>query len=177
MQEIWKDIKGYEGLYQVSNLGRVKSLYRKIKTINGYVKTVRQKLLKQTIDDTGYYVVSLWKNNKHIRPHIHRLVAENFIINIENKPCINHIDGNKLNNNVLNLEWCTAKENNIHAYENGLNPSRKKVNQYDLNGKYIKTWNSIREANRFYKTSHISECCNNNSNRNITKGYIWRYAD
>lgn len=176
MKEIWKDIKGYEGLYQVSNLGNVKSLERYVNHFSG-TRKVQEKILKPVIDNTGYYVVSLWKNNKHSRAHIHRLVAESFIINNDNKPYINHIDGNKLNNNIGNLEWCTPKENNIHAYKIGLNQSCKKVNQYDLNGNYIKTWNSIKEANCFYKTSHICECCKDNSNRNIAKGFLWKYAD
>lgn len=177
MQEIWKDIKGYEGLYQISNYGNVKSLKRYVNTNGGAKRLVKEKMLKPVIDNTNYYVVSLWKNNICQRTHIHRLVIENFISNTYNKTFVNHIDGNKLNNNVDNLEWCTPKENNIHAYEIGLNPSRKKVNQYDLKGNFIKTWNSIREASNFYKTSHISECCNNNSNRNIAKGFLWRYAD
>lgn len=176
-KEIWKDIKNYEGRYQISNMGRVKSLFRKVKTVSGYYITVQEKILKQTVDNTGYYVVSLWKNNKHLRAHIHRLVAETFIFNHNNKPFINHIDGDKLNNNVSNLEWCTPKENNIHAYQYGLNPSRKKVNQYDLKGNFIKTWDSIKEANDYYKTTHISECCNPNSKRNITKGFLWKHAN
>lgn len=176
MQEIWKDIPNYEGLYQVSNLGNVKSLERTVNHLNG-VRTVHEKILKPVIDNTGYYVVSLWKNNKHLRIHIHRLVAKTIISNIQNKPFINHIDGNKLNNNVNNLEWCTCKENNIHAYKIGLNNSYRKVNQYDLDGNYIKTWNSIKEANTYYKTNHISECCNPNAKRKIAKGFLWKYAD
>ena len=177
MQEIWKDIKGYEGLYQVSNLGRVKSLERYVNHSGNSKRIVYEKILKPVIDNTKYYVVSLWKNNIHKRVHIHRLVIETFILNIENKSFVNHIDGNKLNNCIDNLEWCTPQENNIHAYTIGLNPSKRKVNQYDLDGNLIKTWNSIKEANNFYKTSHISECCNNKSSRKMTKGYLWKYAD
>lgn len=176
MKEIWKDIKNYEGLYQISNLGNVKSLERYVNHLNG-VRIVHEKILKPIIDNTGYYVVSLWKENICERIHIHRIVTENFIPNISNKPFVNHIDGNKLNNCINNLEWCTPKENNIHAYKYGLNPSRVKVNQYDLNGNFIKTWNSVIEANKFYKTSHISECCNDKSNRKMAKGYLWKYAD
>lgn len=174
MKEKWKDIKDFEGLYQVSNYGRVKSLSRKIKTIKGYTITIKGRILKPTIDNTDYYAVSLWKQNIKVRPHIHRLVAEAFIPNLENKPQVNHIDGDKLNNNVRNLEWCTQQENNIHAYNHGLNPSRKKVDQYDLNGNYIKTWNSIHDANIFYNSTHISDCCR--GIRNQTKGYIWKYT-
>lgn len=172
MQEIWKDIKGYEGLYQVSNLGRIKSLPRNTKNQykNGIIK-------QNVIRGKGYYYVNLYnKNNKLFT--IHKLVAETFIPNPNKLPCINHIDGNKLNNRIDNLEWCSYSNNEIHAYKHNLKtPLFKKVNQYDLNGNFIKTWNSIREANKFYKTSHISECCNNKSSRKTAKGYLWKYAD
>ena len=175
MGEIWKDIPEYEGLYQVSNLGNVKSLNRYVKTCGNATRFVEEKILTPTIDNTGYYVVSLWKNNLHTRPHIHRLVIEAFVPNLENKPQVNHIDGNKLNNCVDNLEWCTASENGIHAYKTGLNKSKRCVYQYDLDGNFIKKWESIKEANNYYKTSHISECCK--GKRNQTSGYIWRYAN
>jgi len=174
MKEIWKDVKNYEGLYQVSNLGRIKSLERYVNHLNG-ARIVHEKILKPVIDNTGYYVVSLWKNNKHSRPHIHRLVAQTFIPTIKNKPHINHIDGNKLNNFINNLEWCTPKENVVHAYRTGLNENNRKINQYDLNGNFIKTWNSIKEAQTFYHTTHIGECCR--GTRNKTKNYIWKYAN
>ena len=175
MKEIWKDIKNYEGLYQISNLGRVKSLKRYVNHSGNSKRVVNEKILKPVIDNTKYFVVSLWKDNKHTRPHIHRLVAETFISNLENKPHINHIDGNKLNNSVNNLEWCTPKENIIHAYKIGLNKNNRIVNQYDLNGNFIKTWNNIKEAQVFYKTTHIGECCR--GTRNQTKNYIWKYAN
>ena len=175
MKEIWKEIKGYEGLYQVSNLGRVKSLKRYVNHSSNSKRIVNEKLLKPVVDNTKYYVVSLWKKNKHLRPHIHRLVAEAFIPNPQNKPHINHIDGNKLNNCINNLEWCTPRENVVHAYKTGLNQNHRTINQYDLNGNFIKTWSSIKDAQSFYKTSHIGECCR--GTRNQTKTYIWRYAD
>lgn len=176
MNEIWKDIKGYEGLYQVSNLGRVKSLKRYVNHSGNSKRIVYERILKPVVDNTKYYVVSLWKNNIHNRVHIHRLVIEAFIPNLDNKPFVNHIDGNKLNNCIDNLEWCTPKENNIHAYKMELNNSKRKVNQYDLKGNFIKTWNSIKEANEYYKTTHISECCNRNAKRKKSKGFLWEYA-
>jgi hypothetical protein len=103
--EIWKDIEGYQGLYQVSNYGRIKSLRNNI-------------FLKQIKTQTGYYGISLCNNGKQINIHTHRLVAEYFCLNDKGKNCVNHIDGNKENNNSSNLEWVTYKENNTHADEN-----------------------------------------------------------
>lgn len=101
MIELWKDIEGYEGLYQVSNLGRVKSLKK-------------GKILKQHDNGKGYMQVGLWKNNKGKCYYVHRLVSEAFVDNPENKPQINHKDKNKTNNCVYNLEWVTCKENQHH---------------------------------------------------------------
>ena len=171
MQEIWKDVKGYEGLYQVSNIGRIKSLPRK--TNNQYNNGLIRKLV---IRNNGYYFINLYKNNKSKLFTVHRLVAIAFLCNPNNLPCVNHIDGNKLNNNVNNLEWCTYHENEIHAFLKKLKkPIYKKVNQYDMEGNFIKTWNSIKEAQLFYKTTHIGECCR--GVRNQTKNYIWKYVN
>jgi len=112
MNEIWKDIAGYEGLYQVSNLGRIKSLPR-----NGTINLER--FIKPRVD-SGYERVWLSKNNKTKPLKISRLVAMAFISNTYNKPEVNHIDGNKLNNCVVNLEWVTKSENIKHAFYSGL---------------------------------------------------------
>ena len=175
MEEIWKDIPNYDGLYQVSNLGNVKSLNRYVRTCGNAKRLVKEKILKATLDNTGYYVVGLYKNNIQSNYHIHRLVIEAFIPNTQNKPQVNHIDGNKLNNCLDNLEWCTASENGIHAYNHNLNKSRKEINQYDLGGNFVKKWDSIKDAQAFYKTTHISECCHHK--RKQCKDYIWRYAN
>lgn len=120
--EIWRDIKGYEGIYQVSNLGNIKSLERKVPHVNhGKMKTmlVKEKIMKFSITK-GYYTVKLCKDNKYSCKRVNRLVAETFIENKENKLEVNHKDGNKLNNRVDNLEWCTRSENELHAYKTGL---------------------------------------------------------
>lgn len=181
MQEIWKNIEGYCNFYQISNLGRVKSLSRVVNSRikNHTTRKVKEKILKPILR-TGYYSVNLYINEteKQFCP-IHRLVAKAFIYNPKNLPQVNHIDGNKLNNNVNNLEWCTAKENIIHAHKMGLCKSKctKRVNQYDKNFNYIKTWNSISEACRKYDlaTTNISKVCK--GMKKSTGGYIWRYAD
>lgn len=106
INEIWKPIKGYEGLYEVSNFGRVKSL--------NYNRTGEEKILK-FLENKKYLSVSLWKNKKYKQYKVHRLVAITFIPNPDNKPYVNHLDCDPSNNNVNNLEWCTQKENMQYA--------------------------------------------------------------
>jgi len=122
VMEIWKDISGYERFYQISNLGNVKSVTRMTSSssIRGGNRFVVGKKLKTIVDTKGYMKVTLSKYSKTEQHLIHRLIALAFIPNPENKCCVNHIDGNKLNNNIDNLEWCTAKENIQHAHRTGL---------------------------------------------------------
>jgi len=174
MEEIWKDINGYEGCYMISSLGKMQSVERCVNHAGGS-RLVSQKSMKLTPSNTGYFVVTLWKNNISKVHLVHRLVAETFIPNPNNLPEVNHKDGNKLNNCVDNLEWVTQRDNNIHAIQTGLRDAYKQIGQYDLNGNFIKSWNSIKEAQTFYETSHISECCQ--GKRNKTKGFIWKYLD
>lgn len=171
MLEIWKDIKGYEGLYQISNYGKVKSLKRGI-------------LLKPCTNHKGYLSVVLYKKSEKCCKRIHRLVAEAFIPNSNNKPQVNHIDCNKHNNKVDNLEWCDNSENQIHAFKNRLqtntgnnNPRARRINQYDLNGDFIKTWESIYDIINTlqFNRSTIWRCCTGRYKQG--KGYIWRYVD
>jgi len=126
MEEIWKDIAGYEGCYQVSNKGRMKSLLRVVKHLTGGKLTVSEKILTLK-DRNGYDHISLWKENIEKRFKVHRLVAQAFIPNPENKPQVNHIDGDRKNNHVSNLEWVTGKENAQHAIKTGLTVSPRGV--------------------------------------------------
>lgn len=169
MKEIWKDIKGYEGLYQISNLGNVKSMYN----YRGIGNILKPRLKK------GYYQIGLRKNNVRKWYAVHRLVAKTFIPNPDNLPQVNHKDENKLNNKVDNLEWCTVHYNNCYgsrlkkvAINNKL---RKPIIQYDLNGNFIREYISISEASRQnnISTGNIQSCCKGKYAQ--AKGYIWRY--
>ena len=166
--EIWKDIKGYKDLYQISNLGRIKSLYA---LHNG-------KILKPQKQKNGYFTIDLHRNGKFKRKTIHKLVAEAFIPNVNNYKYINHKDSDISNNKADNLEWCTQKYNIKYAYDfgNKIPPHMKSVNQIDINGKVIATFISIQEAGRKtnIKSANISKCCRNL--RNKAGGYQWAYT-
>ena len=173
MEEVWKDIEGYEGLYQVSNKGNVKSLVN-----NKGVS--REKLLKPIIEN-GYVRVRLCKDKTIKNYSIHRLVAKAFIENPNNFPIINHKDECKTNNSVENLEWCSYKYN--LEYNNGqkirAESRSKKVYQYTKDFELISVWESTSECGRNgYNISAVSTCCRKCFNRpgnNVYKGYIWSY--
>lgn len=170
MKEIWKDIEGYEGLYQISNKGRVKSFYNH----NGKI------FVKPNIDVWGYERVDLSKNKNEKHYKVHRLVAKAFIPNPNNYPCINHKDENKTNNCVDNLEWCSHKYNrNYGTCNDRLRKCfGKKVNQYSKDGIFIKQFNSISEACKelnYKSIAHISQCCK--GKRKSAKGFTWKYAE
>lgn len=182
MKEIWKDIYfidngityDYRGLYQVSNLGRVKSFWHN-----------KEFILTQLKSSRGYLKVCLCKNKKKRQFFTHRLVAFMFILNPENKPFVNHINGIKDDPTIDNLEWCTYKENNQHAFKTGLNkgrrskynPCSKKVLQYDLQGNFIREWDCTMDIQRELKigNSLISACCKGLYKQ--THNYIWKYKD
>lgn len=159
MEEIWKDIEGYEGKYQVSNLGRVR----------------RIEILPAHTHYRGYKYVNLNQQHKYI----HRLVASAFIENPDNLPTVNHIDENKENNTVSNLEWASYYENNHHgtAISRRSITRSKKVLQYDLEGNFIKEWDSAREIERElgYSNVSINQCCRGKIRK--SKGFIWKFKD
>lgn len=123
MEEMWKDIQGYEGFYQASNLGRVRSIPRVIvdRKNNRFFKG---RILKSYLDKDGYPTIILSKSNKKRVIHVHRLVAQVFIPNLENKEQVNHIDGDKQNNRIENLEWCSNLENIRHSWSSGLSTNK-----------------------------------------------------
>lgn len=180
--EIWKDIPGYENVYQVSTHGRLKSLEKKTTTWNG-TKTWPETIISPILQKSGYYHVGLWKNQKCKQSRLHRLVAEAFIPNDDpkNKTQVNHKNELKHDNHVDNLEWVTPKENT--NYGNCISKRSKSravpVDQYSLNGEYITTFSSQAEANTYLgkakNDSHISSCCN--GKQFSAYGYMWKYAN
>ena len=155
MTEIWKDIKGYEGKYQISSHGRVRSL-----------KNSKERILKPHKDTSGYKQVDLLKDGKRKTCSVHRLVANHFIPNPNNLPQVNHKDENKLNNNIENLEWCTQKYNCNYGTRNkrggkhrekSNNPRARKIRCITTN----EIFNSMVEAKEKYNVCHqgISKCC------------------
>lgn len=179
--EVWKDIEGYEGYYQVSNLGRVKSLARNTSEKGKNANNKKDTILKGSLTK-GYLQVDFRKDGKRKMFRIHRLVSECFIPNPDNKPYINHIDGNKSNNTVDNLEWCTPKENVKHAMDNNLiifknnsGPS-KGVDKFSLDGKYLESYPSQAEAVRMnnFNCNKISYVCNGSKKQ--FGGFMWRHS-
>ena len=117
-QEIWIKVKNFEEFYEVSNYGNIKRLPKKIKGISNSFRILKEKILKPRYSGKQYLMVTLTKNNEQFNKKVHRLVAEHFIPNPENKPQVNHLDGNKENNQKENLEWVTNRENKNHYYSN-----------------------------------------------------------
>lgn len=163
MNEIYKDIQGYEGKYQISNLGNVYSL-------------ITNKILKPRLTLDGYYQVDLYKNGVKKHLYIHRLVAQSFLDNPKNYKIVNHKDENSMNNIVSNLEWCNSTYNNNYG-----NCKRKiseansiKINQYDMDGNFIKQWLGINNIERCLKINkgNICMCCK--GKRNNAGGYKWK---
>lgn len=167
MQEIWKDIVGYEGTYQVSNKGRVKNILPK----NG-------KLLSTYSNNRGYIGVHLYKNSKCKNFLVHRLVAQAFIENPLNLPQVNHKDEDKNNNCVDNLEWCTNTYNRHYgtSLQRMKKSKGKHVLQYTLDGKFVAEYDSIIDVERKFGFDHssICKCCLGKYSQH--KGFIWKYA-
>ena len=189
MEETWKPIKEFVD-YEVSNKGKIRRI-------------IDKKYKKQTPNKKGYKRVFFFIGGKTYTRYVHRLVAQTFLLNIENKKTVNHKDGDKSNNCIDNLEWATYKEQNEHAIRLGLIKTgkespmfgrkasdktkekmkisqnkikhirSKKINQYDLEGNFIKKWSSINDAIRFYNNKAIEFCCV--GKRKTASGYVWKF--
>ena len=171
--EEWRDVVGYEGLYQVSDQGRVKSLARK----DCLGRTVKERILKPGVVSSGYLMISLCTGGKQKMFSVHRLVCQAFHENPDNKPQVNHINEIKTDNRACNLEWCTCTQNINHGSRNERagKAKSKPVGQYTRDGDLVKVWPSTNEAERQAGFNHgnISEVAN--GNRKTAHGFIWRY--
>lgn len=184
--EVWRPVVGYEGLYEVSSEGRVRSLDRICVHYSGGPQIRKGKLLTLQTDHKGYKKILLSKDGTYKLWSVHRLVALAFIPNPNNYPCVNHKDENKANNSVDNLEWCTIKYN--INYGTSLERMKAKqtngtlskpVLQYTKDGQLIREWPSTKEIERTlgYNNTGISACCLGSKRLKSFKGYIWRYAE
>lgn len=184
--EKWKDIDGYEGLYQVSNFGRVRSLDKVVYFKDGRRKFMKGKVLKFKRTKNGYLQIHLYKDNSYKAFYIHRLVAQAFVDNPDNLPEINHKSEDKTDNRVCNLEYCTHLYN--MRYGNGQEKRRlkmingkcaKAVLQYDLEGNFIREWKSAQEVRRElgFNSGSIGNCCRKLPRYYTAYGYIWRYKE
>ena len=175
----WKDIEGFEGYYQVSDTGVVRSLDRYIVDSKGVKRLLKGKVMKQSLSYSNsrgdtYYIVNLRKNCKANIKSVHRLVASAFIENPNKYPTVNHKDGNKLNNNVSNLEWSSYSENNTHAIRNNLRSARGcRIFQYTKDGCIVNEFMSVSEASRATGIGRgtISHCVNGRTN--TAGGYVF----
>lgn len=181
MKEIWKDIKGYEGLYQISNYGRVKSLPKKALRRYGTYRNVKERILKtsKAYEGWDYSNVVIRKDGIPKTKPVHRLVAEHFIPNPNNYDQINHKDENKLNNRVDNLEWCSQQYNsNYGTVKKRISNKRKKpVLQFSLDGKFIAEYDSLKQLKEAtgFDSGLVSCVC-----RGIYKqcyGYKFKYRE
>lgn len=184
--EVWKDIEDYEGLYQISNIGRVKSIRREIVRTNNSNYFLDGKILSPSYGGNKYPSVNLWRNKTYKTFTIHRLIAIHFIPNPDNLKHINHKNGKKYDFNIDNLEWCTHKENMIHASRNGLikfhmigksgskHHNSKPIIKLDNAGEFVQEFSSIMEAERTTGIGHsqLSRSCKKNK---PFKGFIWKY--
>ena len=184
------EIEGFEGMYQVSDTGLARSLDRIVIQKNGLARKSAGKVLVQDLKPNGYRSVNLANKAIGIKKHyaVHRLVACAFISNPDEKPQVNHKDGNKQNNHVSNLEWCTAKENTGHAFSNSLRSTGHLIPYYEktskpilqiLDGNVVNQFKSLSDAVKknglpIYAKTDISRACYKPSK--IAYGYNWRYA-
>lgn len=178
--ELFVPLKGYEGLYEVSSLGRIKSLPKQRGT--NYKCYIPERIMSSKDNGNGYHQIALSKNSRKTTLYVHILVASHFVDNPDNLPEVNHDNGDKSCNESWNLKWCTRKANEEHAWKTGLKSMRgdnhhssKRVLQMDFEGNVIKEWTNGHEVMNVlgYAHGHIGKCC-----RGLAKtayGFRWQY--
>lgn len=183
-QEIWKPVVGYEGYYEVSNIGNVRSVDRYVESTTTRPRFRKSQPTKKHLDKYGYFVVYLQKHSTCKTIKVHRLVAEAFIPNPNNYPCVNHKNEVKTDNFVQNLEWCTVKYNNGYGtrgqkISDALIDKPKDLNsilQCDTNGKILKEYRCIFDVGKYgFCVNDVRDCCHYKHNSRSHKGYIWLY--
>lgn len=176
--EIWKDVPEFEGCYQVSNEGRIKSLERYVNVCGGGKRLLPERIIKPTVCRNGYLELQASRKGKKKVFLLHRLVAMLFIENPDNLPEVNHKDENRINCSAKNLEWCTSKYNANYGTRNErcAAPQRRPVKQYTKEGKLIREWKSIKDASREcnFDDSAIIRCCK--GKQKTSYGFVWQYA-
>ena len=175
--EIWKPIPGYKE-YKVSNTGKVKRIEHFENGRSGGKRWVESKTLTLSVNHSGYLFVTLYKNRKRKSHFVHRLVASAFIGELPDGYQVNHIDENKKNNNVENLEYVTPKQNSNHgtAKERKAEKRRKRVEQYSKSGKFINGYNSLVEVEKQTGIKKTSICNNLKRRSKTAGGYVWKYG-
>ena len=202
---VWKPIPGYEGIYEASNKGEIRSFDKVITQKNGTDRTIKGRVMKQRKNNRGYHIITLNKDSVSKDYLVHRLIAFAFLPNPDNLPQVNHIDGNKSNNCIENLEWCDQTHNMLEAYRTGLRVAtppvfteedrkrmseqrkgrpikaqQKPVMQMDLDGNDIQAFDNAADACKqlgFKDKTGIYDCCTNRRGRQTYMGYKWRYID
>ena len=174
MSEEWRDVVGYEGLYQVSDQGRVKSLER----TDSWGRTVKERILKPGAKGKGYLFVRLCAGGKTRMFLVHRLVCQAFHENPDKKPQVNHLNEDKTDNRACNLEWCTRRENMNHGTRNERSAKAlsKPIGQYTLDGDLVEVWQSVNEVERQTGFSHSYICETANGKYKQAYGFIWKYV-
>ena len=172
-EEVWRDIEGYEGRYQVSNMGRVKSLGRK----DRFGRVIKERILEPAVTHNGYLRVGLHVDGKRKMLRVHRLVCEAFHENPDNKSEVNHVNEDKTDNRACNLEWSTRTENCNHGSRNErvAKALSKPIGQFSLDGKLIKVWQSACEARRQtgFDQGYVGAVARGKFKQ--AYGYIWKY--